>query len=275
MPNLTPQNPLFQPVYYNGQTYFTSQYFHDQYHANKSEGGKYAKLSDFNRLIRNIESFPAYLDRGDIVELEYKYLKTLTDAVFAPVKALFKLNSFNPIMLINATAQVALTHHLDDELSKEISVHVNESAAAKARLPASHPREITSTFKAMLSLAKAVGLKGNQAILSADKATQKFTDHSALKLLEVDLVSDSKQALLTPTEIGKQLGLPAKDVNKMLEKLKFQKSYRDGKNNLHWDLTDIGSQYAVLLDVGKAHSNGTPVKQIKWQSGIVEVLRKA
>jgi hypothetical protein len=32
-------------------------------------------------------------------------------------------------MLINATAQVALTHHLDDEVSKSASVAVNGQAA--------------------------------------------------------------------------------------------------------------------------------------------------
>lgn len=131
MSNLSKQNPLFLPVQYQGELYFTSQYFHQQYHANKPEGGKYSKLADFNRLIRSIETYQNYVDRSDIIDLEYKPLKALTDALFAPVKEIFKASNYNPIMLINATAQIALTHHLDDEVSKSISVAANESTAKR------------------------------------------------------------------------------------------------------------------------------------------------
>ncbi|MCK7581043.1 MAG: hypothetical protein MZV65_39100 [Chromatiales bacterium] len=36
-------------------------------------------------------------------------------------------------MLINATAQVALTHHLDDEVSKQASVAINRRAASPGK----------------------------------------------------------------------------------------------------------------------------------------------
>jgi hypothetical protein len=123
MSNLATQNPLFQPVQYQGGIYFTSQYFHQQYHANKPDGGKYAQLKDFNRLVRGIETYQDYVERGDIIELDK------AGADFAPaLKELFRLTFGKPIMLINATAQVALTHHLDDEVSKNVSVAVNSNA---------------------------------------------------------------------------------------------------------------------------------------------------
>lgn len=124
-------NPLFLPVLYNRQTYFTSHYFHQQYQANKPEGGKYAQLSHFNRLIRSLEAYQDYLGRSDIVELTWEFVKNQGDPIFGLLKSLVEGNSYKPIMLINATAQIALTHHLDDEISKQVSVEVNAGAARR------------------------------------------------------------------------------------------------------------------------------------------------
>lgn len=130
------------------------------------------------------------------------------------------------------------------------------------------PVEFANTAKAMISMAKAFGFKGNQALLSADRATKAIHSVSPLKLLGVDLISESKEALLTPTEIGTKLGLSARKVNKLFEGLGLQTCEDYG-----WELTDQGMQYAEVLDVGKAHSDGTPIKQIKWRSGIVDLMR--
>lgn len=135
------------------------------------------------------------------------------------------------------------------------------------------PKEIAETSKAMLSMAKAFGFKGNQALLSADRATQKLINVSPLSLLGAELISENKNKLLTPSDIGEQLGLTARVVNQMLQDLGLQKSYRDAKGNLYWDLTENGTQYAEVVDTVKRHGNGTPVKQIKWQSAIVDTLK--
>jgi hypothetical protein len=119
---ITVQNPLMQPINYEGGVYFTSQYFHQMYGNNG--GGKYKELFNFNKLIRSIEAYPLYVLGGDIVELT----GTETDS---NLESVCKATRRNPIMLINATAQVALTHHLDDELSKQVSVNVNEQAASR------------------------------------------------------------------------------------------------------------------------------------------------
>lgn len=136
------------------------------------------------------------------------------------------------------------------------------------------PSEISTTAKAMLSMAKAFGFKGNQAILSADRATKIIHDVSPLQLLGVDLVSETKAVLLTPTDIGTQIGQSARQVNQMLAERGYQKQVLDSKgHHKTWDLTSLGHQYAEVLDTGKRHGDGTPVKQIKWQSGVVEILR--
>ncbi|MBL1262077.1 hypothetical protein [Candidatus Methylomicrobium oryzae] len=100
MSNIAQQNPLMAPVIFNSQVYFTSQYFHRMYHANKPEGGKYSQLPHFNRLIRGMEAYQNYVDRGDIVELDYKLLKVKSDPILGWLKLLFQASSYQNIMLI-------------------------------------------------------------------------------------------------------------------------------------------------------------------------------
>lgn len=85
-------------------------------------------------------------------------------------------------------------------------------------------------------------------------------------------MAPTKNRLLTPTEIGKALGgKSAKVVNTLLLARGYQK--RDPGTS-QWVPTELGSPYAVMLDVGKRHSDGTPIRQLKWDSSILEALRK-
>ena len=126
--------------------------------------------------------------------------------------------------------------------------------------------------KGMLSMAKAFGLQGNQAILSADKATRKLTGESPLELLDIThLHAPVQQMTFTPTQLGQQLtpSISAMKVNVLLFDLGLQEKVNDT-----WLPTDKGNAYAEVLDTGKKHSNGTPVKQVKWYSGIVDLLEQ-
>lgn len=76
---------------------------------------------------------------------------------------------------------------------------------------------------------------------------------------------------LTPTEIGRELGgLPARDINRMLQQLGYQQ-YLGGR----WQPTPIGQNYGenipytVTLRSGGQHSD----YQLKWSPLIVEKLR--
>lgn len=122
-------------------------------------------------------------------------------------------------------------------------------------------------FEAAFSYAKLFGLEGNQALLSADKATERHTGFSPMKFLQIELRKEEQTLNLTPTEIGKQLNprLSAIGTNKRLESLGYQE-----KLGAAWVPTTAGKPYAVFLDTGKKHSDGTPVTQLKWLSSIIE-----
>lgn len=266
------KSPLMLPIQYEGQIYFTSQYFHSQYKANAGE--KYSQLKDFNRLIRSIEAYPNYIEKGDIVELNWQVAKQITSADFAPV---FESISYNPIMLINATAQVALTHHLDDEISKQVSVSVNTNAT-KEKTPSIENKSavqlklIASEYKAALAIAKLLGLDGNQAKISAGTLVRNTYGVDILAGLQLELKAESLERVITPTEIGKMLGLTAVKTNQLLEERGLQVSYVSTNGSKLWRPTETGMQFAVLIDSAKRHSDGSMIQQLKWKSDVISSL---
>ncbi len=113
------------------------------------------------------------------------------------------------------------------------------------------------------------GIRDNQLALAMDKVYRSYTGQSALTTGEVQLIAPAKEQLLTPTEIGQRLGLSARRVNELLAYGGFQHNL-NGK----WEPIGDGLNYAVMQDTNKRHSNGTPVRQLKWQSSIITVIER-
>ena len=67
---------------------------------------------------------------------------------------------------------------------------------------------------------------------------------------------------------GRELGTTGRKVNNILAGAGYQHKIGD-----KWEPIGPGESYAVMLDTGKQHSNGTPVRQLKWDSSIVEIVR--
>jgi hypothetical protein len=88
------------------------------------------------------------------------------------------------------------------------------------------------------------------------------------------LLAPQQEAHLSPTDVGVKLGgMSAIAVNSALAKHGFQTGWRDSKNRPHWEPTDKGKPFAVWLDTNKKHSDGTPVRQLRWSSGIIDALK--
>ena len=113
------------------------------------------------------------------------------------------------------------------------------------------------------------GIKDNQLTLAMDKVYKSYTGRSAIATGEIQLEVPTKRQLLTPTEIGRQFGLKARQINDILAGRGYQYKIND-----NWEPLEPGMKYAVMLDTNKRHSNGTPVRQLKWDSSILEPLRR-
>ncbi len=203
---LTVNNPLLQPVLYNNQTYFTSQYFHKQYLQNSNER-KYRTLPDFNRFIRKINNFKTYIKNKDIVSLKWD------DFSNAECALLIKSNSYKPILLINATAQIALTHYFTDEVSQQMSVAVNTQAAqqnAALGMPTNYLEALQHlVIKEILLIensAKIDELKKSQGHISDAKTATALgkngalVRHNNILTKKLEAISEQSKALDTISE---------------------------------------------------------------------------
>jgi hypothetical protein len=134
------------------------------------------------------------------------------------------------------------------------------------------PFNLGTVMRQCVMMAKACGLKDNQAILSADRAVKKITGESPLQLLDaIHLHAPVQQLVFTPTQIGQQLepSISAVKVNVLLADLGLQ--IKIGEN---WTPTQKGMDYAEVMDTGKKHSDGTMVKQIKWFNSVIDLLNQ-
>lgn len=126
-----------------------------------------------------------------------------------------------------------------------------------------------------LKLAEAFGFSGNQALLSANKLVRKHTGIDLLDGLgQAALPAPVQEALLTPSDIAVRMGIAKNQANPKLIEAGLQTSSRDHKGRLVYEPTEAGKSYAEFLDTGKSHSDGTPVRQLKWRSGVLELLTR-
>ena len=118
------------------------------------------------------------------------------------------------------------------------------------------------------------GIKDNQLTLALDKVYKSYTGRSALLAGEIQLEAPVKEQALTPSEIAETIGFcsgkkGAKSVNNLLKIFGFQRKIVG-----NWEPIGRGLEYAVVLDTNKKHSDGTPIRQIKWNSSIIPVLEE-
>lgn len=217
--NLQHQDVLMQPVMWEGQEYFTSQYFHRQYRESSGMAGKYEQHRNFTRLIRQIEAYDIYIEQGDIVELtwnHYKSLKNNGNSLLDSLKtleAMFLATSYNPLMLINKTGQIALTHHLDDELSKQMSVAAN-TMVARQDTPTMSVQMLIAHAQQLLDMANLMAdhderIKRLEALQGSDTGYVTILGYCRLRGLKRSMTESQamgKEATKQAKEIGLRLG---------------------------------------------------------------------
>ena len=118
------------------------------------------------------------------------------------------------------------------------------------------------------------GIKDNQLTLALDKVYKSYTGRSALLAGEIQLEAPVKEQALTPSELAEVIGFGSRkkggrNINMLLETLNFQRKIAGS-----WEPIERGLKYAVVLDTNKKHSDGTPVRQVKWNSSIIPVLKE-
>ena len=118
------------------------------------------------------------------------------------------------------------------------------------------------------------GITGNQCTLALDKVYKSYTGRSLLLTTGIELEAPVKGQALNPSKIAEFLGIGkgnagGRVVNALLENAGYQR--RVGNQ---WEPTELGKPYAYVTDTHKRHSDGTPIIQVKWYSGIHDIVKK-
>lgn len=118
--------------------------------------------------------------------------------------------------------------------------------------------------------AKLFGFAENMAVLSAENFVRNTTGVGVLVSMgATHLLADPKGMTYTVTEIGKRLSPPKSAI---ATNLLFECAGLQTKEFGQWLPTDKADGLFEWLDTGKRHSNGTPVKQIKWFATVLTAL---
>jgi len=141
--------------------------------------------------------------------------------------------------------------------------------------PATQPtireeRELQALARDTMRTLKAFGIVGNAAALSTDNYCRAIAGRSLLEPLgATHLLADPRGHTYTPSELGQRFNPPLSAIkfNLLLESAGLQT-----KEFGAWMPTDAASGLFEWLDTGKRHSNGVPVKQIKWFQTVLDRL---
>lgn len=117
---------------------------------------------------------------------------------------------------------------------------------------------------------RASGLKGNALTLAADNVAKMTTGVSLLSMAGMThLVANEQGRTYSPTELGKMCSptLSGQKFNLLMEAAGLQT-----KEYGNWMPTDAADGLFEWLDTNKRHSNGTPVKQLRWFRTVLDRL---
>lgn len=186
------------------------------------------------------------------------------------VSNIYTPGGMQSMTVINEAGVYKLTFKSRKPAAKEFTRWVTHKVLPTLRKTGSYSvkRQLSEDLKAIQVVLEPAGISGNQLSLALDRAYKFYTGHSALSTAGVELEAPTKNQILTPTEIGAQFGLSARRVNEILAGAGFQHRIAD-----KWEPLRDGVNYAIMQDTGKAHSDGTPIRQLKWNSSILGVFK--
>lgn len=275
--DLGPVSPLMQPIYLRDVEYFTSHFLHQLYRSNSPHGGKYQRHDHFIRLLKSLEAFSVYVEQGDVLILP-SYKKALEISPDSgeikennTLREAFRAINNHTLYLVSATIQIALTHHLDDEISKQISVATNTATARQ--LSQKSDLFLEEIAQRKLAALQAIGrMLGTPEHIIQQEAIKQIAASTGVDLRPYMLAAPAQQSIkddekmLEPNDLAKALGLSSGMLlNAHLGFIGWQVTKIGGG----WEATPVGKNYCTTHAWVAGNKSGY---NYKWN---IEAVRDA
>lgn len=112
----------------------------------------------------------------------------------------------------------------------------------------------------------------NQKVLMAARGTYNLTGVNPLEVMGYTaLPAQTEDNYKTPTELGREVGLSAQRVNRILQDLNLQIHTPSSSSGSDWTMTEKGFPYGKMFDSTRKGGKGSQL-QLKWKPAVVKML---
>ena len=152
-----------------------------------------------------------------------------------------------------------------------LSLMKGEAPAPKAKRVRKTPFD-TAFRRCMNVAAFLTNFDENQRLMMAARGTYELTGVNPLKLLgATSLPAPVQEDFLTPTEIGKWIGLSGQKTNEQLRMEGYQVKDPGSSTGCAYKPTEKGMPFARYFDTTRRGGNGSQ-QQLKWSEKIIGLL---
>ncbi|GHA13148.1 hypothetical protein GCM10007989_04660 [Devosia pacifica] len=223
------------------------------------------------------ENRERFVEGEDFVEAPY-------DAFSSDVVRRTKGGNRKPIILLTRRGYLKLVKPMNDDRAWKVQGEMVDryfmvEQARSGTLDFSDyraAREHRLQFAQNLKMAALIGLKGAEAAIAANQATARATGFDTLEAMgQRHVIAPQKDALIVPSDIGKEVGLNAVEVNHLLQVHGFQEGKRTKKGKPYWVPTPKGEQHGgTMVVVQRAHDVTGSARQLKWPTSMITIVRE-
>ena len=231
--------------------------------------------------MKTIPAYGLYIQHGDLIELHWVPKRQQAKAESALVLQInqlepqFQAAGYKPLYLLNATAQLALSHHLDDELSKQVSVAANTAMTRQitrkstgAILPEEHADR---AYAALCNIGRQMG---TPLYIVQQEAVKMIAHTTGVDLAPFLLAAPAQDAILDeevmlePTDLAKEFHIASgREMNLLLQSWGWQI-----RNIAHgWEPTPAGKLYCSRHAWSRGDKSGF---NLKWKRTAIEGMLK-
>lgn len=222
------------------------------------------------------ENRDRFIEGEDFIELTSDEIRTMSEAgVFPPRTARGTV--------LTKRGYLKLTKPMSDDRAWEVQGEmvdryfmVEQIVEAIQNKSSGNAREARLFLKQAMGLAKIAGLRGNQMLIAANRATREAVGFDHLSAMGLSyLEAPENDVLLNATSIGQELGaVSAVRVNHLLAEHGYQTGKKDAKGRGYWLPTKKGiAAGGQMVDVERSNKSGQ-ARQLRWASRIIDELRK-